>query len=250
MGSRTPRFVLPLIVSVSSESLSLTLTLDTWLAYREQTQTVIPTDRWITPDYIQDDRIPIQDRQANYIAWILGRTVNAVNAFRRAAEEAQGAGTRGPSQAGLLQLWKETQSWLSRRPQSLLPLMSVEQDPQPSKPFPTIVFGSRSATTGSLLYHTSAMLLRECLHGSSPDGPQSFDEDPAWHAIRIAGINANTQDHPNWLLGLPALYIGGKYYIQPDQQIALLRHLRAVEIETGCITSDRAGALREMWGFQ
>ena len=185
---------------------------------------MIPTDRWITPDYIQDDRIPIQDRQANYISWILGRTINAVNGFRRAVEEAKNTGARGPSQAGLLQLW--------------------------SKQFPTIVFGSRSAMTGSLVYHASALLLRECLHEHSPEGPQSFDEDPAWHAIRIAGISSDTQDHANWLLGLPALFAGGKYFTQPDQQIALLRHLKAVELETGCITSDRASAMRELWGFQ
>ncbi|KAI9929559.1 hypothetical protein ASPWEDRAFT_172784 [Aspergillus wentii DTO 134E9] len=216
--------------------------IDVWAAFTSGKTTLIPTDFWVDDQSIgsASARGNIDD-YCNLAILIFAEIVNVLATH-------QGTSAR-------LKLWEQLQEWRRLRPKEAYPLLTSSTTL--STPFPSVVYTTSSAICGNTFYHTGCILL---LQTGINDSIKDETDDPIWHAREVTGISMSNTSHANWVNQLQPLYLAGTLFTKTDssdileeyaaEKILLLKHLTRIERETGWKTSDRAGELRGLWGFE
>jgi hypothetical protein len=206
------------------------------------------------------------DAYCNLATLIVAKIINCIATNKKRQE------TLSDTPSKINTLWDELQDWRSHRPREVLSLIRTEADQ--GNPFPTVLYPSSSSICGNTFYHTgSILLLRTGYVYQKETGAETDIYDPIWHARELGGISATNTSHANWVNHLQPLYIAGQVFgrdlvrHQSDptriddydiankedhavEKLALLKHLRKIEKETGWITSRRAAELRRLWGLE
>ncbi|KFY27674.1 hypothetical protein V491_00791 [Pseudogymnoascus sp. VKM F-3775] len=219
--------------------------IDIWAAYLTQQRTLIPTDFWISSNYDEEGIDPLQDRYANKAIWIFGRLINELSELGQTARE--NSRSYGPYLHEFWQLWNELDAWKAERPASMKSL--IELEPSKGDVFPFILYGNFSASKITMPRERCCILLLEAGLKPPSNADNSPEFSPLWHARRIGGISLATDSHANWVNNLQPLFIAARHYTEAGEMIAILKHLKDIEVTTGWKTSSRSTELRALWGL-
>lgn len=191
------------------------------------------------------------DRYANTVTLILAKVINILSGYGcLVANGIVVSKVHGPEEQTSLQCFLgKLQGWSQSRPLNMLPILTIAATEM--SPFATSVYASPSAECGNILYHTASLLLLQSgVHPVLVDGRTPNSDDVHWHANQICSISMSSTTHANWINNVQPLFIAGKFIREPAAQVALLKHLTAIQNATGWQCKKRAEDLRRLWGWE
>ncbi|EFY91556.1 C6 transcription factor, putative [Metarhizium acridum CQMa 102] len=142
-----------------------------------------------------------------------------------------------------LQLWKHMCDWQESRPAPFLPVMSMLSTTT-NTTFPTVIFSSPAAMSGTQLYHTASVLMLQ--HQPTEVTPPKT-HSVLWHARQICAISISNDHHGAWMNAVQPLWVAGRCIRHPAERKALLDVLERIEEETGCENKSRREDLGSFW---
>ncbi|KAK0248943.1 hypothetical protein B0A54_16418 [Friedmanniomyces endolithicus] len=218
-------------------------------------RTLIPMHKWMLGSDILLDIAMMEaqdtfDMYANSVVYLLGRVIDLLcSAGKWEQRHHRRSDLRDmvdyPTEWS--QLFELVEAWYQNRPEEVKALLTIPSDGQdPSRPFPTLLYGNGPATSGNQMYHTAALLmLKYCpAHLHLAKKPRSM----LWHARQICAISISNAHHGCWTNSTQPLWIAGQHMSHPSEHKAILEIYERIERETGWATAWRADDLRTFWG--
>lgn len=219
--------------------------------------TLIPMQhKWMGGGDILDDltmfRVPHLhfDMWANHIVYLCGRVVELLCLSGRWEQRHQ----RRSNIFDLVdyttewtQLFGFIEAWYINRPEQMKPLLTIPSDGKdPSKPFPTLLFGNAPGISGNQMYHTAALLMLKYKPADVRLTKKSHSM--LWHARQICAISISNSHHGCWTNSTQPLWIAGQHMSHPSEHRAIIDIYERIERETGWATKWRVDDLKEFWG--
>ncbi|KAK3115017.1 hypothetical protein LTR53_006057 [Teratosphaeriaceae sp. CCFEE 6253] len=219
-------------------------------------RTLIPMHKWmlgsdILLDIAMMDAQGTFDMYANHVVYLLGRVIDLLcfsgkweqrHHRRSAVRDMLDYATEWS------QLFELVEAWYENRPEEVKSLLAIPSDGRdPTKPFPTLLYGNGPGVSGNQMYHTAALLMLKYKPAHAHFAKQK-PRSMLWHARQICAISISNTHHGCWTNSTQPLWIAGQHMSHPSEHKAILKIYERIERETGWATKWRADDLRTFWG--
>ncbi|ETS79305.1 hypothetical protein PFICI_09158 [Pestalotiopsis fici W106-1] len=210
-------------------------------AFISNEATIIPKERWLSRSII-DMSISTLPKTlgvgmyANYIVYMCA----AVMSLMSSSLEVEHADRWE-------EMFAQLTMWYRHRPAEMRPVLDIPpSEVDYTRPFPTLLFSTPCAISGTQLYHTACLLMLQ-------KKPQRVNLGPGtrpmlWHARRICAISISNHHHGCWTNCIQPLWIAGQHMSHHAEHRAILEIYELIEKETGWGAKWRANDLEAFWG--
>ncbi|TKA82924.1 hypothetical protein B0A55_01310 [Friedmanniomyces simplex] len=218
-------------------------------------RTLIPMHKWMLGSDILLDIAMMEaqdtfDMYANHVVYLLGRVIELLcssGKWEQRHHRRSDLRDMVDYTTEWSQLFELVESWYRNRPEEVKALLVIPSDGHdPTKPFPTLLYGNGPATSGNQMYHTAALLMLKHKPARVHLAPKP--RSMLWHARQICAISISNAHHGCWTNSTQPLWIAGQHMSHPSEHRAILEIYGRIERVTGWATRWRADDLRHYWG--
>ncbi|KAF7520047.1 hypothetical protein G7054_g12879 [Neopestalotiopsis clavispora] len=210
-------------------------------AFISNEPTIIPKERWLSRSITEMSISTLpktfgNGMYANYIVYLCA----AVMRLMSSSSEVEHADRWE-------EMFAQLTMWYRHRPPEMRPVLDIPpSEVDYTRPFPTLLFSTPCAISGTQLYHTACLLMLQ-------KKPQRVDLGPGarpmlWHARRICAISISNHHHGCWTNCIQPLWIAGQHMSHHAEHRAILEIYELIEKETGWGAKWRANDLEAFWG--